>query len=273
MKQSIISIIALLATIAVGSCSSDSDKKSEPARRDCWKNEKPGATCREETTDMEFVFIPGGDFWMGCSEQDTECEDGEKPRHQVHLNSFWMGKYEVTQAQWEKIMGHNPTRKFKGTNYPVGSVSWDDTQEFVKLLNAKSGKDFRLPSEAEWEYAARAGAQTIYSFGDDPKLLGEYAWYKDNSDNKPHPVGQKQPNAFGLFDMHGNMEEWVADSYLDYTVAPADGRVYSGGPGSRYVIRGCTWKCAPAGVRSSNRIRYKYNVGGEHIGVRLAKTK
>ena len=162
-----------------------------------------------------------------------------------------MGKYEVTQAQWENIMGENPS-SFKGANRPVERVSWNDAQAFLKKLNANPSHSplnqggqrgvFRLPSEAEWEYAARAGTQTAYAFGDDPARLGDYAWFDDNSGNKTHPVGQKKPNAFGLYDMHGNVWEWVADTWHNnYGGAPTDGSVWDSGDSDWRVLRGGSW--------------------------------
>ena len=200
---------------------------------------------------MEFVLIAAGTFQMGCSSEAELCDDGEKPRHSVTISKpYYLGKYEVTQAQWEAVMGSNPSAH-KGANHPVEQVRWDDVQEFIKKLNAKEGHNrYRLPTEAEWEYAARAGSATVYSFGDDESQLGNYAWYPGNSDEKTHPVGQKQPNAWGLFDMYGNVLEWVHDWYgRDYYNAGAmtdpqgpeagEGRVLRGGGGLNRLFGDC----------------------------------
>ena len=241
-----------------------------------------GATYTEPTTGMEFVYVPGGEFWMGCGERETECRDNEKPRHQARVSGFWMGKYEVTQAQWEKIMGNNPSH-FTGADRPVELVSWNDAQEFLQKLNANPSQSplnqggqrgvFRLPSEAEWEYAARAGTQTAYSFGDDPSQLGDYAWYSGNSGSETHPVGQKKPNTFGLYDMHGNVWEWVADTWHDnYDGAPADGSAWLDSGGSYRVLRGGSWYVAPWYVRSANRYNFDPAGRGDCIGFRVART-
>ena len=192
---------------------------------------------------MEFVLIPAGTFQMGCSSEAEECEDEEKPSHSVTISQpFHLGKYEVTQAQWEAVMGNNPS-KFKGADRPVDSVTWDDAQEFIKKLNAKEGHTrYRLPTEAEWEYAARAGSATAYSFGDDEGQLGNYAWYWENSDEETHPVGRKQPNAWGLFDMHGNVWEWVHDWYGEkYYSAGAMTDPQGPESGGYRVLRGGGW--------------------------------
>ncbi len=199
-----------------------------PRQVSCWENETPGAICTEKTTGMEFVYVPGGEFWMGCGENEQGYVSNEKPRHKVTIKGFWMGKYEVTQAQWEAVTKDNPSI-FKGANRPVELVSWNDTQTFLK--NFRNRGDFgnltpRLPSEAEWEYACRAGTDTAYSF-ENLAQLGEYAWYADNSGGETHPVGQKQPNDFGLYDMHGNVWEWVADTWHDnYNGAPNNGDIW-----------------------------------------------
>ena len=177
---------------------------------DCWANEMPGATCAEPITGMEFVYVPGGCFNMGSSGTGYFAEE---PAHEVCLDGFWMGKYEVTQAQWQAMMGKNPSR-FTGADRPVESITWNDAQEFVSNLNVavetrgRVSLQFQLPSEAQWEYAVRAGTQTVYSFGDSDAVLGDYAWYNGNSGYETHSVGQKQPNAWGLYDMHGNVLEW-----------------------------------------------------------------
>jgi formylglycine-generating enzyme required for sulfatase activity len=143
--------------------------------------------------DMEFILIPAGEFLMGSNDGDND----EKPVHKVTISEpFYLGKYQVTQAQWEALMGNNPSY-FKGdSNRPVEKISWNDAQEFIRKLNEKEGSSkYRLPTEAEWEYACRAGTTTAYSLGDDPRQLGEYAWYDENSKGETHPVGQLRPNA------------------------------------------------------------------------------
>ncbi|MCX7020603.1 MAG: SUMF1/EgtB/PvdO family nonheme iron enzyme, partial [Candidatus Sumerlaeota bacterium] len=157
---------------------------------------------------LEMVRIPAGTFDMGSPDSEKDRYSDEGPVHRVTLDGFWLGKTEVTQAQYAKIMRTNPSY-FKGDgNLPVENVSWNDAAEFCKKLTQKSGKNYRLPSEAQWEYACRAGAKTAYCFGDSDSGLGDYAWFDGNSGRKTHPVGTKLPNAWGLYDMHGNVWEW-----------------------------------------------------------------
>jgi formylglycine-generating enzyme required for sulfatase activity len=166
------------------------------------------------TLGMAFVYVPAGSFPMGCGESDDSCFYEEKPRHLVTISQpFYLGKYEVTQAQWAAVMGTQPNM-FKGDNFPMENVSWHEAQEFIRRLNAMESTDkYRLPTEAEWEYAARAGTMTKFSF--DVSYAGQYAWFGDNSDNTTHPVGVRLPNPLGLYDMHGNVWEWVQDWYGD----------------------------------------------------------
>ena len=184
----------------------------------------------------DFVRIPPGEFRMGS--KSSEADDDEQPRTRVTISrGFYLGKYEVTQGQWEAVMGSNPSRFDEcGPNCPVENVSWEDVQEFIGKLNAAAGGNrYRLPTEAEWEYAARAG-----TMGDRYGNLDAIAWYEDNSGSRTHPVGQKEPNAWGLYDMLGNVTEWVGDWYGPY---PGGSVTDPRGPGSGSlrVSRGGSW--------------------------------
>ena len=213
---------------------------------------------------MEFVKIPAGSFMMGTPKEQLDAIAGdnkdyrgwiedETPQHRVTISKpFYMGKYEVTQAQWKAVMGENPSR-FKGDDRPVENVSWEDVQQFIQKLNEREGKEVcRLPTEAEWEYAARADTTTVYSFGDNASQLGDYAWYGENSGSTTHPVGDKKPNAWGLYDMHGNVWEWAQDWYGPYT---AEAVTDPSGPatGAYRVIRGGGWDRSARGARSARR--------------------
>ncbi|MBN2110118.1 MAG: formylglycine-generating enzyme family protein, partial [Methanosarcinaceae archaeon] len=184
-------------------------KEEERFRRELEEAAKKPAASIRNSIGMEFVLIPAGNFRMGSPSGEEDRYDNEGPVHEVTIGqAYYFGTYEVTQEQWVEVMGSNPSY-FKGDNNPVEQVSWNDVQEFVEKLNEIEGTDkYRLPSEAEWEYACRAGTTTRYSFGDSESNLGEYAWYNDNSGGKTHPVGQKKPNPWGLYDMHGNVWEW-----------------------------------------------------------------
>ena len=189
---------------------------------------------------MEFVLIRPGWFVMG-SDEETGGGD-EVPRHKVTLtHPFYLGRYEVTQAQWEKVMGANLS-EFKGSKRPVDNVSWNDCQSFLAKLREKTGRRFALPTEAQWEYACRAGTTNRWSFGDDAGVMWNYAWSGANSDSTTHPVGKKKPNPWGLYDMSGNVWEWCADFYAKHA--------YSGGEtndppgpssGTGHVLRGGAW--------------------------------
>ena len=164
---------------------------------------------------IEMVYVQGGTFQMGSNDGNPD----EKPVHSVTLDGFYIGKYEVTQAQWRAVMGSNPSG-FKGDNLPVENVSWDDVQEFIERLNAKTGKTYRLPTEAEWEYAARGGNKSKgYKYSGSDKIE-DVAWYKGNSGGKTHPVGTRKPNELGIYDMSGNVDEWCQDRHRRYRSSP-----------------------------------------------------
>ena len=229
--------------------------------------------------EMEFVWIEPGVFQMGSPESEEGRWDREGPLHEVELSrGFWLGKYEVTQGQWEAVMGSRP---WSGKDYvqsnsshPAVYISWDDVQEFIEKLNAAVGSSvYRLPTEAEWEYACRAGTQTRWSFGDDVSELTDYAWYYDNAwdvgEGYAHAVGTKLPNGWGLYDMHGNVWEWVQDRYSSsyYNSSP---RVDPLGPdtGSDRVIRGGDFYNSARNVRSANRHYFSPGDLSGRIGVR-----
>ena len=226
---------------------------------------------------LEMVLVPAGSFKMGSPDTDKDAYSAEKPQHEVRITRpFHLGKYLVTQQQWEVVMGNNPSR-FKGPRNPVEKVSWDDCRQFLTKLNTMTGAkkgEFHLPSEAQWEYACRAGSSTKYCFGDEESGLGEYGWYDANSSGTTHAVGEKKPNAWGLFDMHGNVWEWCRDGYDDeyYTRSPADDPA-APARGSFRVIRGGGWYYGAKTCRSASRFisgpGFRYHV----LGFRVCREK
>ncbi|TRT99537.1 MAG: serine/threonine protein kinase, partial [Microcystis aeruginosa Ma_AC_P_19900807_S300] len=209
---------------------------------------------------LEMVSLPAGEFLMGSADSDPNAESYEKRQHQVKVNSFAIGKYPVTQAQYQAVMGTNPSH-FKNNSWlknnqqnPVENVSWNDAKGFCQKLSQITGKTYRLPTEAEWEYACRAGTTTRYYFGDDANQLGDYAWYDGNSQDKTHPVGQKKPNAWGLYDMSGNVFEWCEDNWHDsYENAPRDGSAWLIRDNHFQILRGGSWCSHPVLCRSASR--------------------
>ena len=214
------------------------------------------------------VYVEGGTFTMGAtSEQGSDAFDDEKPAHQVTVPSFSIGKYEVTQEEWQAVMGSNPS-DFKGAKRPVESVSWNECQEFIRKLNSMTGKRFRLPTEAEWEYAARGGNKSIgykYAGGDN---LDRVAWYGSNSD-ATHDVGQKSPNELGLYDMSGNVWEWCQDWRGGYS---SGSQSNPSGPssGSYRVFRGGSWSFSARYCRVSYRFSCTPDYRYFNLGLRLA---
>lgn len=237
---------------------------------------KAGETIKDCPECPEMVVVPAGSFLMGSPATEEGRFPREDPQHRVTINyRFAVGKYEVTQAEWEAVMGDNPSY-FKGKNRPVDGVTWNNLQAFISKLNAKTGKKYRLPTEAEWEYAARAGTDSAYSFGDDANQLGgQYGWFDGNSGGVTHPVGEKKPNAFGLYDMHGNVWEWTEDcDHNNYHGAPTDGSAWMvGGDCSRRVIRSGSWRLIPPWFfRSATRHPADLDIRQNDIGLRLART-
>lgn len=211
------------------------------------------------------VLVEGGTFTMGATlEQRKDAWKNERPTHRVTLSSFYIGRYEVTQEEWEAVMGQNPS-EFKGAKRPVENVSWYDCQEFIQKLNAMTGKNFRLPTEAEWEFAARGGTKSRgykYAGSND---INSVAWYTSNSDDGTHNVGTKQPNELGLYDMSGNLYEWCSDWYGNYHSSSKTNQ-----KGSHRVCRGGSWVSDARGCRVSNRDYDAPDYGGDVIGLRLA---
>jgi len=216
---------------------------------------------------LELVLIPAGKFMMGCPETEKDRQPIET-QHEVTISKpFYMGKYEVTQEQYEAITGTNPSTS-KGAKNPVEIVSWDDAQEFCKKVSAKTGKTVRLPTEAEWEFACRAGTTTTYYTGDTEADLNLAAWYNHNSNGTTHPVGQKEPNAWGLYDMHGNVFEWCQDWYGEYPAGAATDPKGAAN-GQFRVLRGGSWNINPRNCRSANRIRVTPDSRNSFSGFRV----
>ena len=221
-----------------------------------WSEEKKIVVLKifNNSINMQFVLIPAGEFYMGNYSNEMGRFDNERPLHRVTLeNAFYIGKFEVTQKQWLDVMGNNPSF-FKSDDLPVDSVSWNDVRAFIIKLNEKENTNkYRLPTEAEWEYAARANTTTRYSFGDDESKLGEYAWYYNNTGDHTREIGKKEPNLWGLYDMHGNVWEWVQDKWHgDYKGAPTNGRAWEGDSDKR-VRRGGSWNDNARYCRSASR--------------------
>jgi len=243
---------------------------------------------------LEFVLIPAGTFIMGTSPEVNEdllgltsAFDGrdERPPHEITLTEpYYLGKYEVTQQQWQAIMGKNPS-KFKGPKRPVDSVSWLDIQDFLKEINKKENSgSYRLPTEAEWERAARADTKTLYFWGDVAAELGDFAWSLVNAKGATHPVGTKNPNPFGLYDIYGNVGEWVADWYGLYQDTPDTDPQGPGQPwptadpkqvtdiqpmGGERLYRGGYWGADPVYCRSATRWYKKPDLREPGLGFRL----
>jgi len=207
----------------------------------------------QEGLTLELVLVRAGSFLMGSPAGEKDREKDEGPQRQITLSQdFWMGETEVTQAQWLAVMGKATSTDFKGPDKPVIWVSWTEAQDFCARLSARAGRTFTLPTEAQWEYACRAGSADMYFFGGDKKGLSDYAWYSINSEYRLHPVKKKSANPLGLFDMLGNAQEWCLDVYGEYKGDSATDPVGEG-RGDARVVRGGAYDASAAGLRSANR--------------------
>ena len=227
----------------------------------------------EPFTGMQFMWVPGGCYEMGCGGLTSECDDDEKPVHKVCVDGFWMSKTEVTQGHWKVVMGNNPSWFKKGDSYPVENVSWHDAKEFIQELNSRSdGATFRLPTEGEWEYACRsAGKAEEYSGGAN---VGKAAWHAGNSGGSTHPAAIKGFNVLGLSDMLGNVREWcedwyASDAYSDHT---RENPIVVDSGSSYRVSRGGGWGNVPSYVRCTDRDRNSSDYRSDNLGFRLVRT-
>ncbi len=256
-KSTLVLILILLITVIV-----------LPQKK---KAVKKQTNSKKEFIAPEMVFVKGGTFEMGSN----EGEEHERPIHTVTLGDFYIGKYEVTQKEWEAVVGHSPSN-FKGANRPTENVSWSDVQKFIKKLNAQSGEHYRLPTEAEWEYAARGGSKSsgyIYSGSND---INEVAWYggydKSGNAEETHEVGQKQPNELGIYDMSGNVAEWCNDRYNEYYYNNSKSKNPQGPSSGEYrVLRGGSWNISDNVCRSSYRYYYLADDWHNYLGFRLVQ--
>jgi formylglycine-generating enzyme required for sulfatase activity len=252
----------LLFIIATGALAASERNEAASALR----NGPTGATVIEPGTGMEFLTVHGGCFPMGDSSGDAD----EQPVHQICLDDFLIGKYEVTQGQWLQIMGTRPSFFSScGDTCPVESISWDEVQTFITRLNTLNGRTYRLPTEAEWEYACRSGGKSERYCGGD--AIDGVGWYDKNSSSKPHPVGEKSPNGLGIHDMSGNVWEWVNDRFSKEYYGSTPSHNPAGPPqGTKRAIRGGSWYNDPRNVRATIRSCDEPDHRSINLGFRLA---
>ena len=259
--------------------------RSSPEKASKWRRQdihKPGDIWEDPLTGMEFAWVPSGKFRMGCGSWDGQGNRDEYPVHEVEINGFWIARFPVTQARWKQIMSPAFWKMVKASNpawfklspeHPVEQVTWHDAREFIQKLSAlnKGRYHFRLPTEAEWEYAARScGKQSKFSGGSE---LDKLAWYSANSGMTTQPVGLKQPNELGLYDMSGNVYEWCLDRYQEdaYKKHPEKNPLIKAGSGRR-VIRGGSWSNSPHELRCCYRANVSPDFKGNYIGFRVVMT-
>ncbi|MBD3334715.1 MAG: SUMF1/EgtB/PvdO family nonheme iron enzyme [Candidatus Eisenbacteria bacterium] len=270
----VLAALALAGTAVAGGPVAAAPVAAEPAKKEAAPTEPrtrdfeiyPGVM-------MEFVWIPPGEFVMGSPFTEKERSYDEGPRHPVTITEgFWLGRYEVTQEQWTGVMGSNPALGEPAPDIPIQNISFSDAQDFVMTLNEKAGAElYRLPTEAEWEYACRAGTETAYYYGDNPNALRRYAIYNRSSGHRVRAVGQRKPNPWGLYDMYGNVWEWCSDWYAEtYSQRP---QTDPQGPpeGSERVIRGGSWGSYAPQCRSAFRGHTTPLRTNSAIGLRLVR--
>lgn len=223
-----------------------------------------------EVKGVTFTMMPveGGTFMMGATGEQAGAEDDESPTHEVTLSNYYIGQTEVTQELWKAVTGSNWS-KWQDAKLPVEQVSWNECQVFIRYLNELTGKNFRLPTEAEWEFAARGGNKRMNYLYSGSNTISDMAWYSRNSDRQTHVVASKQPNELGIYDMSGNVDEWCQDWYGDYS---SEAQTNPTGPdsGTDRVYRGGCWDSGAAYCRTSNRSHHMPASTGTTLGLRLA---
>ncbi len=248
--------------------SNPAKKRQTPKKENSGKT-KPSSESVIKRLSANMVRVEGGTFTMGATpEQWSDAYSDEKPAHRVTVSSFYIGKYEVTQEEWEAVMGSNPSH-FKGAKRPVENVDWDDCRQFIRKLNALTGKNFRMLTEAEWEFAARGGNKSRgYKYAGSP-ILDDVGWYDSNSSGTTHEVGKLNPNELGLYDMSGNVYEWCADWYGSFE-SGAQTNPTGASSGSYRVCRGGAWCIEARFSRLSFRSKNNPDFPDIYFGLRLA---
>ena len=264
-------VLVAVLLVGIGGCGGEDKAATSPGS----EPNVSGGMGVTNSIGMKLRLIPAGEFMMGSPATESDRRDNET-QHRVSITKpFYMGVTEVTQEQYQKVMVTNPSQ-FKGPQNPVEKVSWADAVEFCRKLSAlpaekTAGHVYRLPTEAEWEYACCSGTATAYSFGDDASRLGDYGWFGSNSGSKTHPVGEKKPNAWGLYDMHGNVWEWCQDWHGDYPSGSATDPT-GATSGSLRVFRGGSWNDSARHCRSADRSGDTPEARGINLGFRVLRS-
>lgn len=266
----LICITVALVSLLVHLCCEAQQRSSQGIKQQPVPLLQPSPTITSKLAG-EFVWVQGGEFTMGCTTKESGCSEIERPAHKVELTGFYIGKYEVTQAQWKAVMGDNPSA-FRGCpKCPVENVSWEDAQRMVSLLNKKEkGAKFRLPTEAEWEYAARGGIRPDSTPYAGSPVLDTVAWYAANAGKRSHVVGGKRPNSLGIYDMSGNVTEWCKDNMGPYSASKVR-NPYVETAGDYRIARGGSWQITSPFCTVFARFSSKQTSGSSTIGLRLVR--